>query len=96
MALGTAIVAVGISYWVVALGRLVAGIGAAILLVVAPKIITSWFFDHEIGLSMGVFNIAMPLGTILALNFMGTIAYRFSWQVIPCGVRLSWHRWSEC
>ena len=80
MALGTAIVASGNSYWVVACGRLVAGIGAAVLLVVTPKIITSWFFDREIGLSMGIFNIAMPLGTILALNFMGVIAYRFSWQ----------------
>ncbi len=80
MALGTAIVALGGDYWVVALGRLVAGIGAAVLLVVAPKIITTWFFDREIGLSMGIFNIAMPLGTILALNFMGVIAYRFSWQ----------------
>jgi MFS family permease len=80
MALGTAIVALGGGYWVVALGRLVAGIGAAVLLVVAPKIITSWFFDREIGLSMGIFNIAMPLGTILALNFMGVIAYRSSWQ----------------
>lgn len=81
MALGTAIVALGGSYGVIALGRLVAGIGAAVLLVVAPKIITSWFFDREIGLSMGIFNIAMPLGTILALNFMGVIAYRFTWQV---------------
>ena len=80
MALGTAIVALGESYWIVALGRLVAGIGAAVLLVVAPKIITAWFFDREIGLSMGIFNIAMPLGTILALNFMGTVAYLFSWQ----------------
>jgi len=80
MALGTAIVALGGGYWVIALGRLVAGVGAAVLVVVAPKIITAWFFDREIGLSMGIFNIAMPLGTILALNFMGVIAYRFSWQ----------------
>jgi len=80
MALGTAIVALGGGYWVIALGRFVAGVGAAVLVVVAPKIITAWFFDREIGLSMGIFNIAMPLGTILALNFMGVIAYRFSWQ----------------
>jgi MFS family permease len=80
MATGTAIVALGSSYWVIAFGRLMAGIGAAVLLVVAPKVITSWFYDREIGLSMGIFNIAMPLGTILSLNFMGVIAYRFNWQ----------------
>jgi MFS family permease len=80
MTLGTAIVALGRSYWVIGLGRLVAGVGAAVLLVVIPKIVTSWFYDREIGLSMGIFNIAMPLGTILSLNFMGVIAYRFNWH----------------
>ena len=80
MVLGTAIVALGGSYWVLGLGRLVAGVGAAVLLVVAPKVITSWFREQEIGLSMGVFNIAVPLGTILSLNFMGVIALQFDWQ----------------
>lgn len=80
MALGSAIVALAGSYWLIAVGRFVAGTGATVLLVVMPKIVTSWFYDREIGLSMGFFNTAMPLGTILALNFMGVIAYRFNWQ----------------
>jgi MFS family permease len=80
LTMGTAIVALGNTYWVIALGRLVAGIGSAVLLVVAPKIVTSWFYDRELGLSMGIFNIGMPLGTILALSFMGVIAYRLNWQ----------------
>ncbi len=80
MTFGTAIVALGGSYGVIAFGRLVAGVGAAVLLVVAPKIVTSWFYNREIGLSMGIFNTSMPLGTILSLNFMGIIAYRFSWH----------------
>jgi len=80
MALGSSIAALAGSYWLIAVGRLVAGIGATVLLVVMPKIVTSWFYDREIGLSMGIFNTAMPLGTILALNFMGVIAYRFNWQ----------------
>jgi MFS family permease len=80
LTLGTAIVALGGSYWIIAVGRLVAGLGAAVLLVVAPIIVTSWFYDREIGLAMGIFNISMPVGTILSLNFMGAIASRFSWQ----------------
>ncbi len=80
MALGTALVAVNGSYWVLGLGRLIAGMGAAFLLVMAPQVVTSWFHDREIGLSMGIFNIAMPLGTILSLNFMGVIAYQLGWQ----------------
>lgn len=80
LTIGTVIVASGGSYWIIAFGRLVAGIGACVLLVVAPKIVASWFYEREIGLAMGIFNISMPLGTILSLNFMGTIAFRFNWQ----------------
>jgi len=80
MAFGTAVVAMNESYWVIGFGRLVAGIGAAVLLVVTPRVVTSWFYDREIGQAMGFFNISMPLGTILSLNFMGVIANRFNWQ----------------
>lgn len=80
MAVGTAIVALGGSFGIMCLGRIVAGIGAAFLLVVMPKIVTSWFIDKELGLAMGIFNIAMPLGTILSLNFMGVIAVQFNWR----------------
>ena len=77
---GTAIVGMGGNYWVLVLGRLVAGAGAAVSIMVMPKVITSWFRERELGLSMGVFNTAMPLGTILSLNFMGVIAFRLGWQ----------------
>ncbi|MGD9043628.1 MAG: MFS transporter [Desulfobacterales bacterium] len=80
LTLGTAIVALSSGFGMMALGRLVAGVGATVLIVVAPKIVASWFYDREIGLAMGVFNISMPLGTILSLNFMGAIAFRFNWQ----------------
>jgi len=80
MTLGTAIVALGGNYWVIAFGRLLAGIGAAVVMVVAPKAITSWFHDRELGLSMGIFNIGVPLGTIVSFNSMGVIAYRFNWH----------------
>lgn len=80
MAFGTAIAAMGSNYWVLGIGRLVAGLGAAVTLMVGPKVITSWFRERELGLSMGVLNTAMPLGTILSLNFMGVIAFRFGWQ----------------
>ncbi len=80
MVLGTAVVALSNSYWMMGIGRLMSGIGATVLLVVAPKVVTSWFHDREIGLSMGVFNTGMPLGTILSLNVMGVIALRLGWQ----------------
>jgi MFS family permease len=81
MMMGTVIVAMGNSYWVLVLGRLIMGLGATILIVVLPKIITTWFAGREIGLAMGVYHTAFPLGTILALNFAGILAYGLGWRV---------------
>jgi len=69
------------SYFLFGFGRLIAGVGGAALSIVIPKVIASWFHDRELGLSMGVFNTAFPLGTILSLNFMGIIAHRFNWKI---------------
>ncbi len=55
-------------------GRLFSGIGAAFLTVVSPLIIASRFRGKELGLAMGIFNTAVPLGTVLALNLFGWIA----------------------
>ncbi len=81
MILGTVVVAMGNSYWVLSLGRLIIGLGSAVLVVALPKIITTWFAGREIGLAMGVYHTAFPLGTILALNFAGILAYGLGWQV---------------
>lgn len=90
MAFGTAVAAMGSGYWVLGLGRLLAGIGSACLVVVGLKSITSWFYGREIGLSMGIFNLSLPLGTILSLNFMGLIAHQFHWRVsIMAGLAMS-------
>jgi MFS family permease len=88
VSIGTALVAAGQSYWVMALGRLVAGIGATLLLIVTPQAITSWFHDREIALSMGIFNMAMPFGTILSLNFAGILAFHYGWRA-PISVTLA-------
>ncbi len=80
MALGTTVAALGGSYLILALGRLVTGIGAVVILIMAPKIVTTWFRERELGLSMGVFNTAMPLGTIISLSFMGAVGLQFGWK----------------
>jgi len=80
LALGTVITALGDSYLILGLGRLVAGMGTAVVVIVAPKIVTTWFRENEIGSSMGIFNTAMPLGTIISLSFMGMVGLQFSWK----------------
>jgi MFS family permease len=71
----------GNSYWVLCLGRLIIGLGSAVLVVALPKVITNWFAGREIGLAMGIYHTAYPLGTILALNFAGILAYSLRWQI---------------
>lgn len=67
-------------YGVIAVGRMLSGLGNVVLNVVLPKILTSWFRGREIGLAMGVFNTAVPLGFILSLNFYGRVGQRFGWR----------------
>jgi MFS family permease len=77
---GTVIVALGNSYLVLILGRLILGIAATMMLVAFPKLITTWFADREIGLAMGIYHTTFPLGNILVLNFAGVMAYNMGWQ----------------
>ena len=64
------------------IGRLCSGIGGAVLVVVAPQIIARSFQDKELGLAMGFFNTAVPLGTILAFNLLGYFGSRFGIPVV--------------
>lgn len=58
-------------------GRACSGIGAGIFIVVAPQIITRAFPRHQLGLAMGIFNTAVPVGSILAFNGLGFLSGRF-------------------
>ena len=80
LTIGTAMVAFGDSYGVLGAGRFLSGIGTTFLIVVALHGVTSWFLDREMGMSMGIFHTAMPLGTILSLNFVGVSASHFGWR----------------
>lgn len=68
--------------WFLYTGRLCSGIGGAVLVVVAPQIIARTFHGRELGLAMGIFNTAVPIGTILAFNLLGFFAGRFGISVV--------------
>ena len=53
------------------MGRFLAGVGGGILIVVCPQIIAHRFMGKELGLAMGIFNTAVPMGTILSFNVLG-------------------------
>ena len=62
-------------------GRLVTGIGAGIIAVVASQMIARWFAKGNLGTAMGIYNTVMPVGTILALNVFGRIAAASNWRL---------------
>ncbi|UCG39121.1 MAG: MFS transporter [bacterium] len=64
------------------LGRVCSGIGAGVFIVVTPQIIVRRFAGKELGLAMGIFNTAVPIGSIVAFNGLGYLAGRFGILVV--------------
>ena len=62
-------------------GRIVSGVGGLTLAVVLPQLLSKWFMGKELGVGMGIFNTAMPLGTILSLNVFSIVGNSFGWQL---------------
>lgn len=63
-----------------AFGRIVAGAGAVTLSIVAAKILSQWFQGREVGTAMGVYNTAMPVGTIICFTTFGRLGESSGWR----------------
>ena len=81
MIVGTFLVGVSESFLFMGVGRIISGIGAIILSIILPQLLSQWFMHKELGLGMGIFNTAMPLGTIASLNVLSLVAIIFGWRV---------------
>ena len=66
--------------------RLVAGIGATALVVLAPLLVTMFFDEKNIGVAMGIFNTAVPFGTVVSANLVGIIGQTVKWDNIILGI----------
>jgi predicted MFS family arabinose efflux permease len=77
---GSFLVALGLSFPLVLTGRVVAGIGASSLVIIIPQAIAQWFSDRHMGVAMGIFNTAMPIGTIVSLNTFAAMAGVWGWR----------------
>jgi MFS family permease len=80
--IGISTLALSGAYTTMLIGRFISGSGAALLFVVAPMSVSEWFKGREIGLAMGVFNIAVPVGVFFAFNVFGMIVESHSWQIV--------------
>jgi MFS family permease len=78
---GQVLFAAGHTMTILGAARVVSGIGAMTLMVLLPQVLSQWFVGAEIGLAMGIFNTAMPLGTILSLNVLSVMAAASGWRL---------------
>jgi MFS family permease len=78
---GTVLIATGTSFPVLLAGRVVTGAGAASLLIIAPQGVAQWFVGKEMGVAMGIFNTAGPVGIMSVLVGLSALGSRFGWRM---------------
>lgn len=79
--IGTLFFALSRAFPFAGIGRVVAGTGAVTLSIVAAKILSLWFQGREVGTAMGVYNTAMPVGTIICFTTFGRLGESSGWQI---------------
>jgi len=79
-ALGCLITAVGISFNAILLGRLVLGMGGALMAIATYTIVPQWFPPQELGKAMGIYGIPMPLATVIAFPSSSVLILNYDWR----------------
>ena len=80
MTLGGALLALSTRYEVMFSGRLLSGLGAVLLNVLATKMVTDWFDEQRLASAMGVLISSWPLGIAIALLSMNPLEAAFGLQ----------------
>jgi predicted MFS family arabinose efflux permease len=78
--LSSFVTAVATSYQIILVGRLLLGVAASLILVVAPTVVPQWFSREELGKAMGIFAIGMPLATIVAFPVASALTVGLGWR----------------
>ena len=78
--IGTLFFALSRTFPYAGFGRIVAGAGAVTISIVAAKILSQWFQGGEVGTAMGVYNTAMPVGTIICFTTFGRLGEMSGWR----------------
>jgi len=81
IAFGSLLVAEAPSFAVAVVGRLLGGIGIAVLHVQVGRMVLDWFSPRETATAMAVTLSSWPLGMGLALALLGAVGEASSWRV---------------
>ncbi|MFA5555454.1 MAG: MFS transporter [Phycisphaerae bacterium] len=76
------------SFSTLLINRLIIGIGATALVVLAPLLVTMFFDKTNMGIAMGIFNTAVPFGTVIAASLFGILGEKIYWRSIILGIAL--------
>jgi len=79
---GVWLMSVSGNFGILCAGRIISGIGVMALVIALPHSLVYWFQKGNIGLAMGIFNTALPLGTILSYSFVGDLTELWGWKMI--------------
>ncbi len=82
MIIGGIVFALGGSYGMAFLGRIISGSGAVLFSLVITKMVTDWFADREIVTAMGVMLASWPFGIALGLVAEAPLAVQAGWQAV--------------
>ncbi len=82
MAASGAMLGAADSFMVALAGRIVGGVGATIVALVATKMTTDWFDGREIVLAMSILQVSWPFGAMLALPIQAHIAELWGWPAV--------------
>jgi MFS family permease len=78
---GISIFAFSTSFPVAGAGRIIAGMGAVTISIVSAQLISQWFRGKGLGMAMGIFNTAMPVGTIICFTTFGKLGEMVGWRI---------------
>ena len=77
----TLLFAVSDTFLYAGLGRVIAGIGAVTISIIAAQMLSQWFRGREVGTAMGIYNTAMPVGTIICFTTFGRLGESLGWRM---------------
>jgi MFS family permease len=80
VAAGAAFGALSGSFPMLLISRLLEGLGATILVVLAPAAIAMWFSREKVGTAMGIWTTAGPVAAIIALMVAPLLAPVIGWR----------------
>ncbi|MFP6697131.1 MAG: MFS transporter [Alphaproteobacteria bacterium] len=82
MVLGGVVTGLADSFAMLAIGRLIGGVGAVLQSLFMLKMVAEWFDEKSVTTAMAILLSGWPVGVALALTTMAPMAAQWGWQVV--------------